>query len=478
MNYPNDDTLVIMSVGGVSTAARRWPLAVATVAVTFATVVHAAGPAPSADAALRRSTTAFTSPSAELAGFPSLASGAEIAPPTTQPAPQPTEPSATAAAPPPGSTPGPSPSGARAVVHPRPPAPEQPPPAPPVVHGSECEGPLPDDPAFYDEMLRNRPEKWLSGDTTNHIDLAPNRVLWLFGDSWWGSLRADGSYAPGYYATTNSVFLQTGPCVGVLRAGRNFVDPPAGVDFYWPTDGWVRGPDLFMAFLRVVRTGPGGFDFRTDGTDLIRLDAGTFAVEHRARLSHAPFDWGTSIERVGDTLYLWGRSANPEDRRFFLARAHVDRPTALEFRSVGGWTTDHARAIPVHDDPTNASFHQLPDGRWMATWKDSEFHGDGIIADLAQDPWGPWTDLGRVATASPRTQGAGEFTYMATLHPGIGWDNGRMLLMWSHNTIDLDRVLDGTVEYLPTYTSVSPPGVLDGVQNRSPVDLGPQPIGP
>jgi hypothetical protein len=339
-----------------------------------------------------------------------------------------------------------------------------------VVHGSECQGPLPDDPAFYQGMLRNRPERWLSGDTTDHIDLGPNRVLWLFGDSWWGTRHADRSYALGSYATTNSVLLQTGPCVGVPRAGRNFVEPPPGVEFYWPTDGWVDGPDLFVAFLRVVRTGAGVFSFRTDGTDLVRLDADTFAVEHRARLSHAPFDWGTSIERVGDTLYLWGRSADTNDRRFYLARAPVSRPTALEYRTADGWTSDARQAVPVHGHQTNASFHLLPDGRWLATWKDSELFGDGIMADVAQEPWGPWTELGRVADAPPRTSGAGEFTYMATLHPGIGWEDGHMLLMWSHNSTDFTRVLDGTVEYRPTFASLARPGVLDDVRNRA--DLG------
>jgi hypothetical protein len=328
-----------------------------------------------------------------------------------------------------------------------------------AADGGTC-GPTPSDAAFYQRMVTGRTDGWLGADSTGHIDLGDGRILWLYGDSHWGTRNRNGSYAAGWRFVANSVTVQDGQCTVAQRPFRDVVEPSAGADLYWPNDGWVDGDDVYVVFTRIEITGGSLFSFRSVGRDLVRLDRATLAVEARSRVP-GDREWGSSVERVGNALYWWGRSFTGDSGDFHLARSSVLLPLEFEYRTPDGWTTDPAAATPVHrrGQTSNASFHHLPDGRWAAVYKDHELFGTGIIADVAANPWGPFAHMGRIATAAPRTKGAAEFTYAGTIHPGIGWDEGRLLVHWSHNSLDGRRITDGTVRYQPTFASV-PTAVL------------------
>lgn len=327
----------------------------------------------------------------------------------------------------------------------------------PTAEGGTC-GPAGSDPGFYQQMVSGRTDGWLGADTTGHIDLGGDRILWLFGDSHWGNRRGDGGYADGWRFVTNSVTAQDGGCTVAHRPFRNFVDPSAGADLYWPNDGWVAGDDLYIVFSRIQITGGSLFSFRSAGRDLVRFDRHDLSVQSRQRLPSAGGrDWGSSVERVGNTIYWWGRSFDTDTGVHRLARSSVLAPTRFEYRTAQGWSTDAGAAVPVHrrQQTSNATFHQLPDGRWAAVYKDHELFGTGIVADVADNPWGPFAHMGRIANAAPRSAGGGEITYAATIHPGLGWDEGRLLVTWSHNALDGARVIDGRVRYQPSFTTVS-----------------------
>lgn len=315
----------------------------------------------------------------------------------------------------------------------------------------------PHDAAHYDATVRNRADSWLGADATGQVDLGDGRLLWLMGDTDWGRRRADGSYAPGWTTTTNSMFVQVGSCLDSVREGRNVVPLPPDADLHWPLDGWVHGDDVFLVVAKIRLTG-NLFGFRSNGHDLVRLDADTLRFEARWPVPDRSKNWGSSVERVGDTVYWFGRppvgaAGNPG--HMHLARTPVDRPLELEYRTATGWSRNPALAVPVHrrGTPSNASFTRLPDGRWAATFKDHEFLGRHIEAHVAPNPWGPWAHMGRIADTRP---GAGEITYGGYLAHEVGWfGSGTALLKWSHNALTPGEVAAGRIRYRPAFTTVS-----------------------
>lgn len=266
--------------------------------------------------------------------------------------------------------------------------------------GPACYGPLPTDAGSYNAATWNRADGWLGADATSQVDLGDGRILWLMGDTDWGSRAPEGPYRPGWTMRTNSAFVQTGDCFTSARPHHNFVEPSPGADLYWPTDGYVVGEDLYVVFARIKVTG-GTFGFRSDGHDLVRLDKTTFRFEGRWPLPDRSRDWGSSVERHGHTIYWWGRAptgAPGNSGHMFLARSTLHRMLDFEYRTSDGWSTNAHAAIPVHRRPrdSNVSFAQLPDGRWAASYKDQVFGGRHVELDVAANPWGPWAHMGRI----------------------------------------------------------------------------------
>ncbi len=326
-----------------------------------------------------------------------------------------------------------------------------------------CGAVHPSDAEHYNRATMDRDDSWLGADATGQVDLGDGRLLWLMGDTDWGTRKADGSYAAGWATSTNSAFVQVGGCLESLRTRADFIDKPGDADLYWPLDGWVDGDDLYVVMTKVRITGA-AFGFQSAGHEVVRLDAHTFAFEGRWPMPDRARDWGSSVERVGDLLYWFGRTpteAPGHPGHMFLARSHVAAPLELTYRTATGWSNSPSAAVPVHRRPTpsNASFTRLPDGRWAASFKDSEFAGRTIEADVALNPWGPWARLGPIVDAAPLTKD--EITYGGYLAHEIGWSTaGTVLVKWSHNSMKPGAVAAGETRYRPAFATVST-GVFD-----------------
>ena len=336
--------------------------------------------------------------------------------------------------------------------------------------GASCGDAWPTSASYYNGQTWDvRDDSWMAGDATNQVDLGDGRMLWLMGDTNWGTRNADGSYEPGWTMKTNSVFVQEGSCTKALRPFADFVKKSSGTDLYWPNDGWVYEDHVFITFSRIELTGTGTFGFVSDGMEVVRLDRSTLATEGRWPLPDPSRDWGSSVERVGDTLYWFGRAPSGrrgDPRTMHLARSTVGNVLEFRYRTATGWSISPSAAVPIHRRPTdsNVAFGTLPDGRWSASYKDSEFVGTAIEADVARNPWGPWAHLGPIAEAAPERDG--ELTYGGYVVPEIGWHEGTILVKWSHNSLVPGEVERGLVRYRPAFTSV-PIGVFDDAEGHA-----------
>ncbi len=154
---------------------------------------------------------------------------------------------------------------------------------------------------------------WTGADAVYSVDLGDGRTLWLFGDTWIGSV-ADGKHAPGSRLINNSIAVHRTPPVGSAR-------PPAPdeIAFHWGPDDSDRKPTAWIV------------------PDPSRVNSGDGAAEEGA---------GTGWYWPGDGVVVAKGSGRRAKLVLFLSRIGK-RPGdhgVWGFKSVGG-------AVAVVDDP-------------------------------------------------------------------------------------------------------------------------------
>lgn len=118
------------------------------------------------------------------------------------------------------------------------------------------------------DQLFRRDSQWLGGDAAYSIALSPDRILWLFGDSWIAPLGRPRRVAA--QLVTNSIAVQQGSDPsratirfywGVPRSGSpTAFFSPSGRQRLWPAHGIRLGDHLLLFFMSVVAsTDPLGF---------------------------------------------------------------------------------------------------------------------------------------------------------------------------------------------------------------------------
>jgi hypothetical protein len=96
---------------------------------------------------------------------------------------------------------------------------------PDVAQPSDLPG-VPD--ATWDRLF-TRTEGWTGGDVAGTVDLGSGRTLWLFGDSWIGSVAA-GRHAPGSKMVNNSIAIQA---YGSSGPSNEPIGPPESAEIHF-----------------------------------------------------------------------------------------------------------------------------------------------------------------------------------------------------------------------------------------------------
>ena len=329
------------------------------------------------------------------------------------------------------------------------------------------------DAADFDRLWhleRNGPG-WTGGDGALSVRLDDGRVAWLFGDSFIGGVLPDGRRGPDWHMVRNTVVVQDGACLttavgGPAEAPTALLQPVAPGEWYWPGDATVEGQLLHVVALRVVRTGPTGWDFAIVGVDVVDLDLSSFAVTSRRTLAvDGAVLWGSSVLEIGDETYVYGVENTPFDARVYLARASGPA-MAGGWQFYGGddeaevrWSSDPRDAAPLPATPADdaapstpltgvssaITVLEAPPGVMLVS--QAAVFGTAVTLRRAPAPHGPFSPPEVVATAAPPPV-PGAFTYGARLHPELAAD-GLQLLSWSVSSSG-DLLADATL-YRPRF---------------------------
>ncbi|MFF4534366.1 hypothetical protein ACFY1P_34470 [Streptomyces sp. NPDC001407] len=352
---------------------------------------------------------------------------------------------------------------------------------PPAAHPPEVTRVRADaalDGAFAGYAERNHsPRHWTGGDSTYSVPV-PEGELWVFSDTFLGTVRPDGSRSPltGRGATPfvhNSFVLWNGTGPHTLT-GRDAAGAPASVvsgpgpgDWYWSRAGLPGRGGVQVVYAHYARTGPGPLDIAWRGNALGRFGPGGGPAPRSLTPlpSSAGIAWGAWLSREGGHTYVYGTEKAPG----LGNHLHLARVTGSDLRGPwqfwtgrGTWSPDEHRSARL-SGPDGAALRTSDElsvvrhGAWYALCTqraDRPFSAEVQLA-WSRTPNGPFTRPRTVFTAPEAGAGGtyrdrNVFAYNPHEHPELERPD-ELVVSYNVNSLVPDDVIRRADIYRPRF---------------------------
>jgi hypothetical protein len=342
--------------------------------------------------------------------------------------------------------------------------------------------PQPDPDRFYNDLFTRHGGGWTGADGTRSVALPDGRILWLFGDTFLGTVRTDRSRPRAAPMVRNTFVVQSGDTLVTLHGGtaaspQAFVTPQDKDSWYWPTDGLVEGNRLLVFLPRFTATGPGMWDWRWSGTDIgtfslpeLRLEKITAAVAVNRVI------YGAAILEDADATFIYGVEDVHSAKHVHIAKAgpgHLD--DAWEYWNGEGWTVDPLASKRLFSGAAMQFSVIKTGGHYILISSDNRNPFDSaIVAYASPSPVGPWS-LSSLLYRPPEATGD-IVAYNALAHPHLS-PRGRLLLSYNLNNIrDAGAVFRNADVYRPRFVLVDLKAFRNVPRVRVPLQKGVGPV--
>jgi hypothetical protein len=332
------------------------------------------------------------------------------------------------------------------------------------------------------EALFSNSRGWIGADAVYSVALAPDRVLWLFGDTFLGVVE-DGRRRDAVIVN-NSVAVQTGMTPDTARIDFSFgrdtdgqpaavIEPADGRGWFWIYDGIRTADGLFLFAVQIERSPDTSvFGFRLIGNWLCRIENPDKAP-NRWQITQRRLPWSTDEEKdqvlfgsallvADDFLYIYGaRDRRVEGRlqkRMVLARVRLDRLLDFDrwrFFADGQWSPSYHEASAISEDVANEySVSHLPHlGKYVLVYSQSGL-SPNILARLADRPAGPWGSPIRLYRCPEAGWDKRIFCYAGKAHPEVSAQAGELIVTYVSNATELELLEADARLYRPRFLRV------------------------
>ncbi|MCS6829399.1 MAG: DUF4185 domain-containing protein [Armatimonadota bacterium] len=311
------------------------------------------------------------------------------------------------------------------------------------------------------------------------MPLEKERILWLFGDTYFGEVR-NGRRVNARLVMGNSVAIQHGKNAQSARLqfffGKHegvyptaFIRPRTSRGWFWFGHGLAEGKRLWLFLTHIVPEGePGVFGFRSQGAWLAEvLDHSIPPLQWRYHLHQLPFyrrdsrlhvSFGSAVWSDRRWMYVYGthddRSHTPLRRGLVAARVPMGRMphfTAWQFWTPDGWSR-RWRECSVTGDDVGAEFSVcfVPAVRkWVMVYSPADLSPE-IRLRWADSPVGVWSEPQTVYRCPDVQTGRHVFCYAAKAHPELSAPD-ELLVTYATNSFETSEVLNNAELYVPRF---------------------------
>ncbi|SCG75781.1 fibronectin type III domain-containing protein [Micromonospora rifamycinica] len=307
---------------------------------------------------------------------------------------------------------------------------------------------------------------WTGADGTTSVALPDGRVIWLFSDTFLGTVNTDGSRPANSPMINNSAIVQSGTSLGATLTGGSAVAPTALVvpaqsgEFFWVGDAVVESGELRVIYNRYRRSGTGVLDFTLTGVSLARFALPALTLTAVTDLPvGSDVNWGAAITPDGAYTYIYGTSTAPGRMKFgHVARVStgaLDGP--WQFWTGTTWSADRTTVARLLSGVgTSYSVQKVGSEYVLVTHENNLLFDPQIVAYRATSPTGPWTGPVPLYQAPEITAGGKKIVYDARLHPELA-TTGKLLISYNVNSLEFADTFADARLYRPRFVDVSWP---------------------
>ena len=325
-----------------------------------------------------------------------------------------------------------------------------------------------------------RQKGWVGADGNYSVQIAPDRILWFYSDTWIGEIA--GGRRENCVLVNNSVGVQTGErgesrvefFWGTTAAGKPaalFV-PDDGHGWFWLFGGTFAGGRLHLLLWQMEKaSGPAAFAFRNVAVWHAEVtNPQDPPPQWRTTLRKLPFTelspdrrvlFGSAVLSHDDQVYVYGVDERPLDksfgRRMILARVGTGEMATFDrwrFWSADGWASDFRRVQPLAAGmATEYSVTRMAAwGKFVAVTSDV-FLSPNIVARVAEEPWGPWSEPVPLYTCQEPTWSKSIFCYAGKAHASLS-SPGELVISYAANSSDFGELFSNPRLYWPRFVRV------------------------
>ena len=321
----------------------------------------------------------------------------------------------------------------------------------------------------FNNLIRTENGGWVGGDATYSIFLPDGRTLWLFGDSFIGTVNADSSLAPGAKMIRNCAIIQNGDSMTALYQGT-FDNPDDFLltntpdsTWFWPEHGIIENGYLKILFSE-FGTGDGepgwNFEYRKAVVAIFSFpDLVSMGYIELPYYQQNEVMYGDRLIEENGYTYIFGRKeeGNPDWHipYIHMARVATGGLTTGEWEFYDGeqWTTDATASLRISEHPVSQQYGVFPhQGKYVLItqqiWLGTEIYS--LTANSLEGPWENEVLLYDTPLPFPDM-----ISYNSYPHPQFDEDNE---LLVSYNTNgDFWEIFNNIEIYRPRFIRVPYP---------------------
>ncbi|MBI9067078.1 MAG: DUF5005 domain-containing protein [Salinivirgaceae bacterium] len=323
--------------------------------------------------------------------------------------------------------------------------------------------------SYFSDLFKRTGGGFTGGDGTYSVELPDGKTLWIFGDTFLGTIEPDGSRKktnPMYIR--NSFVVQDGNELTTLYqkiegCDHSMIIPPKVIDseftiteemqWYWPGDAFIENNELKVFVSEFHQSDTGMWSFEWKGTALVSFSLPEIkqtSIVHFNFNNEKEIHFGHAVFEDEDYTYIYGLGQGKP----YVARVKAGNIEAdWEFQTTQGWSPISSESIPMIEMDGSEQFTVMKrKGKYIYITQLGDF-STKICSFTSDKPYTGWSNKKELySTPLPETK-HNLITYNAVAHPQF-IENNSLLISYNTNSFLLSDHFKNADIYRPRFIRV------------------------